>query len=62
MRVTPGMKRIQIKSAMTKTHCNSERKGSGEVTSNDLSVITYIQESSLFSHNLFPPTSKPFFV
>ncbi len=42
MRVIPGMKRIQTKPTMTKTHCNSERRGPGEATSDNLTKCHYI--------------------
>ncbi len=42
MRVTPGMKRIQTKSMMTKSHYNSERRGPREATSDDLTKCHYI--------------------
>ncbi len=42
MRVTLGMKWIQTKPTMTKTHCNSKRRGSGEATSDNLTKCHYI--------------------
>ncbi len=42
MRVILEMKHIQTKPIMMKTHYNSERRGPGEATSNDLIRGYYI--------------------
>ena len=41
MKVTKEMKWIQIKPAMTKTYCNSEKVGSGEAMSDKLTECHY---------------------
>ncbi len=42
MRLIPEIKRIQTKSTMMKTYCNSEKRGPGEVTSDNLTKFHYI--------------------
>ena len=64
MEVTPEIKQIKTKPAMTKIHCNSKREGLGEDTSNysSLCPMSYDrQESILLNYHLFhPSTSNPF--